>query len=673
MKAAGGVRGGATPAVAVVDGAGTVIGWTQAAEELTGYPAVDILDRPIGTLLPLDGHDRGGDGDGERAYLPRTGLMEVRRRDGEVVIVRAEAAPLALGDAAGSRQESWLVSAIPATIDLSADTGALLESLISSFPVAMAIWDKDLRCVWFNEAAEQLSDGYPYYRIGRSLTEVIPGIDTHSLQDAMREVLADGRPTIDREARWSHGDQERALSISLLPLAGADGGPLGVCSVALDFSNSKARDRLDLLREASVRLGSTLDVMDTAQELAELAIPVLADYVTVDVPEAMMPGAEPLRRLAATEVSSPVFRRAGMASVHDGVPESLRERKETVFVPPRSPFMEVLHSRRPHFEPVLGTSPGTWLDGDPDRARTIHAAGMHSLIVVPLQARGDVLGVAAFARTSNPAPFTRNDLLLAEELVTRAALSLDNARQYTRERLTALTLQRDLLPQDLRGSGTVEVASRYLPSDTHEGVGGDWYDVIHLPGARIALVVGDVTGHGINAAATMGRLRTAVRTLAYLDLPPDELLTHLDRLMEEDARGLDATGATCLYAVYDPQTGRCTMATAGHPPPAIVSPSGDVTFPSLPTGTPIGVGLGTFQSRDLHLPAGTLLALYTDGLIETRQADLDAGMARLGDALAHAAPQSATLERVCTAVIGSIVGDAPAEDDIALLMARIQA
>ncbi|MEO3795958.1 GAF domain-containing SpoIIE family protein phosphatase [Nonomuraea sp. B10E15] len=398
-----------------------------------------------------------------------------------------------------------------------------------------------------------------------------------------------------------------------------------------------------------------------------------ADYVTVDLPDAMLPGAEPLQRPAATEAGIPVFRRAGAASVHDGVPESLRERKETVFVPPGSPFMEVLHSRRPHFEPVLDTSPGTWLDLVPDRARTIHATGMHSLIVIPLEARGDVLGVAVFGRTSHPAPFSRDDLLLAEELVTRAALSLANARQYTRERLTALALQRDLLPHDLCGSSNVEVASRYLPSDTHEGVGGDWYDAIHLPGDRIALVVVDVTGHGINAAAAMGRLRTAVRTLAYLDLPPDELLTHLDHLMANDARGFDATGATCLYAVYDPQTSRCTMAAAGHPPPAIVTPSGDVTFPSLPTGTPIGVGLGTLQSHDLHLPAGTLPALYTDGLIETRQADLDAGMARLGDALVRATLQTATLERVCAAVIGSIVGDAPAEDDIAVLMARIQA
>ncbi|KAB8194802.1 SpoIIE family protein phosphatase [Nonomuraea phyllanthi] len=684
MKAASSVPGGAIPAVAVVDAAGLVIGWTEAAEELTGYPAADILGRPISTLLPSDDPDPDpdpdhGHGDGERrgTHLPRTGLTEVRRRDGEVAIVRVKAAALTHGDHAGSRKESWLVSAIPVTTGLPTGNGALLESLISSFPVAMAIWDKDLRCVWLNEAAEQLSDGYPYYRVGRSLTEVIEGIDTEAVQDAMRKVLADGRPVIDREARWFHRSQERTLSISLFPLEGADGRPLGVRSVALDFSNSKARDRLELLREASVRLGSTLDVMTTAQELAELAIPVPADYVTVDLAEAMLPGTEPLQRQAAAEAGVPLFRRGGVAMVHDelhgDMPESLWRREEAVSVPPGSPFMEVLHSRRPHFEPVLDASSSTWLDLDPDRARIIHATGMHSLIVIPLEARGDVLGVAVFGRTSNPAPFTRDDLLLAEELVTRAALSLDNARQYTRERLTALALQRDLLPHDLCGTGTVEVASRYLPSDRHEGVGGDWYDAIHLPGGRIALVVGDVTGHGINAAATMGRLRTAMRTLAYLDLPPDELLTHLDHLMARDARGFDAAGATCLYAVYDPRTGRCTMAAAGHPPPAIVTPSGDVTFPSLPAGTPIGVGLGTFRSRDLHLPAGTLLALYTDGLIETRQAGLDAGMARLGGALARAAPRGTSLERVCASVIGSLVGDAPAEDDIALLMARVRA
>lgn len=197
------------------------------------------------------------------------------------------------------------------------------------------------------------------------------------------------------------------------------------------------------------------------------------------------------------------------------------------------------------------------------------------MMLVPILARHAVLGVALFIRTENPEPFQEDDLLLAEELVTRAALSLDNARQYTREHTTALTLQRNLLPQHLRGSTTVEAASRYLPADADNGVGGDWFDVIPLSGARVALVVGDVVGHGINAAATMGILRTAVRTLADMDLSPDELLSHLDdtvrRQAEEDPDAADAAmaavGATCVYAVYDPVHQQCTMARAGHPRP----------------------------------------------------------------------------------------------------------
>nr|SBO95480.1 Serine phosphatase RsbU, regulator of sigma subunit [Nonomuraea gerenzanensis] len=661
-------RRGAFPAVAVIDGDGVMIGWTQAAEELTGYPAAAILGRSVTTLLlpgpAEDGYPEPG-GDPARA-----GLVELRRRDGGRVVVRAEVAPLDTARAG----ESWLVSAIPAADDLSGGTGSLLESLISRFPVAMAIWDRDLRCVWLNTAAENLENVFPHYHLGRSLADPIPGLDTGAAQDAMRRVLADGTPMIDREARWTSpdGSQECTLSTSLFRLEGMDGRPLGVCSLALDISHSRARDRLALLREASVRIGSTLDVRKTAQELADLAVPVLADYVTVDLSEATLPDAEPLQRLAATEVSVPVFRRAGVASVHEGIPESLWALGEAVFVPPDSPFTRVLATRRPHYEAVLDTSPGGWLGQDPDRARIIHGTGMHTLIIVPLEARGDILGVAVFVRNSNPAAFTRDDLLLAEELVARAALSLDNARRYTRERNTALALQRDLLPRNLYGGAAVEVASRYLPSDVHEGVGGDWYDAIRLPGARIALVVGDVTGHGVNAAATMGRLRTAVRTLSYLDLGPHEVLRHLDRLVAEDSCDLDQAGATCLYVVYDPATRRCTMAAAGHPPPAVVAPSGEVTFPSLPSGTPIGLGLGAFESHDLHLDAGTVLALYTDGLIETRQADLDAGMARLGTALAGASALP-TLEGLCAAVIGAIVGDGPAEDDVALLMARTRA
>ncbi|MGP3919345.1 SpoIIE family protein phosphatase [Nonomuraea sp. 10N515B] len=665
----------ATPestSVIVIDTEGTVIGWTPAAEALLGYRAADILNRPGALLLTAEraaAWDAAYDGQEDWS-----GFGVARHRDGTRILVYVEGSRLITPE----EKAAWLVAVTPATAGASGRASSWLEPLLTRTPVAVAIWDRDLRCVWLNAAAERLRPVFPHYQLGRSLAEPLPGFHTEAARDAMRKVLSSGVPQLDREARWSSPDQleDRTLSTSLFRLEGVDGRPLGVCTVAIDISHSRSRDRLALLREASVRIGSTLDVGKTAQELADLAVPALADYVTVDLAASVLPDAEPLQRLAATEVSIPVFRRAGVASIHEGMPESLWSRGQAVFVPPSSPFTEVLSSGRAHFEPVLDTAPGTWLDQDPDRARIIRRTGMHTLIIVPLKARGDILGIAVFVRNDNLEPFTRDDLLLAEELGARAALSLDNARQYTRERTAALALQRNLLPGYLNGGGAVEVASRYLPSDVHEGVGGDWFDAIPLRDGRVALVVGDVTGHGINAAATMGRLRTAVRTLAYMGLPPDELLAHLDdlvvRLEEEDAGPgrlpLDTTGATCLYAVYDPATGRCAMAGAGHPPPAIVAPSGEVAFPRLPSGTPIGLGLGSYRSLEVELAEGSMIALYTDGLIETREADIDAGIDRLGAALARAA--ALPLEKVCARVIRSMVGDTGSDDDVALLVAR---
>ncbi|TKA08368.1 GAF domain-containing protein [Actinacidiphila oryziradicis] len=273
------------------------------------------------------------------------------------------------------------------------------------------------------------------------------------------------------------------------------------------------------------------------------------------ISERALLGEEPLARLGPMGRHTPVFRRAGLASIHQGAPEALWPPGEAVLVPPTSPYTSVLSSGKSHLEPVIDTSPGTWLDQDPARVEKIHDYRMHSWMYVPIHARGRILGVAVFARTDYLVPFEQDDLLLAEELVTRAALSLDNANRYTRERTAALALQRNLLPQHLTGGSAVEVASRYLPADIHHGAGGDWFDVIPLSGARVALVVGDVVGHGINAAATMGRLRTAVHTLADMDLPPDELLAHLDdlviRLTEEDTMGRTGTAIRELSRIGD--------------------------------------------------------------------------------------------------------------------------
>jgi hypothetical protein len=295
-------------------------------------------------------------------------------------------------------------------------------------------------------------------------------------------------------------------------------------------------------------------------------------------------------------------------------------------------------------------------------------------MAVPLQARGSTLGVAVFHRFRHPDPFSADDALLAEEITARAAVCIDNARRYSRERETALALQRSLLPRSLPRSAAVTAASRYLPA-ARSGVGGDWFDVIPLSGLRVALVVGDVVGHGVQASATMGRLRTAVRTLADIDLPPDELLTHLDDLvlrLSEEAGGEGSpgeVGATCLYAVYDPVSRRCTLARAGHPPPVLIPPGGPARRVHLPSGPPLGVGGLPFECTELDLVEGSVLAFYTDGLIESRERDADAGHRLLCDALEA---EAASLDQTCDHVLHSLLPPGGAADDVALLLARTQ-
>ncbi|MFE3859714.1 SpoIIE family protein phosphatase [Streptomyces goshikiensis] len=424
-----------------------------------------------------------------------------------------------------------------------------------------------------------------------------------------------------------------------------------------------ARRRLELLAEASARIGTTLDVTRTARELAEMAVPRLADYVTIDVPEAVLRGEESAH--PATELH-----RAVVHGVRDDCPFYPAGRR--VELRAGTPHMRCLDSGQEVLEPDLSTAVG-WIDQEPEHARRILDRGVHSLVCVPLLARGVLLGIASFYRSRDPAPFGDDDSRLARELAARAALCIDNARRYTREHTLALALQRSLLPHGMPEQGAVEVAHRYLPSES--GVGGDWFDVIPLSGARVALLVGDVVGHGLHAAATMGRLRTAARNFAELELAPDELLTHLDNLLvrldreeggENDAGSTGIVGATCLYAVYDPTSRLCTMARAGHPPPALVHPDGGVVFPELPAGPPLGLGGLPFETAEIRLTEGSTLVLYTDGLIEGRHRDLDVTLDRLSRALAH---RGRTAEDTCRAVIDAVAPDHP-EDDIALLVAR---
>ncbi|WUA22986.1 SpoIIE family protein phosphatase [Streptomyces canus] len=431
-----------------------------------------------------------------------------------------------------------------------------------------------------------------------------------------------------------------------------------------------ARRRLELLHEAGIRIGTTLDVARTAEELAEVAVPRFADFASVDLPDPVLHGEEPGPLGADTPL-----RRVAVGSVREE-PDLYGVGDQVGYVP-STPQSRSLETGRAVLEPVLAEA-GGWLAQDPARLARVLTAGIHSLITVPLRARGTTLGVVSFYRSGHPAPFEEDDLSLAQELAGRAAICIDNARRYTREHNTALALQRSLLPKGRPEQSAVEVAYRYLPAQA--GVGGDWFDVIPLSGARVALVVGDVVGHGLHAAATMGRLRTAVHNFCSLDLPPDELLTHLDDLVGRLDRGegwaVDSSqadsgivGATCLYAVYDPVSRRCALTRAGHPLPAVVGPDGTVEFVDLPSGQPLGLGGMPFETVELELAEGSQLVLYTDGLIEDRHQDIDAGLERLRTVLARA---DRSPEETCEAVLDALLPARPS-DDVALLVARTRA
>ncbi|MFB0620209.1 SpoIIE family protein phosphatase [Streptomyces sp. AGS-58] len=483
------------------------------------------------------------------------------------------------------------------------------------------------------------------------------------LDDETAGLLASGRIATDEV----HLVKDRLLAVNQRP-TDLRGGPPGSVTTLRDSTELRAvsgraevaRERLNMLYDAGVGIGTSLDVTRTAEELAQLAVPRFADFATVDLFDAVLSGEEPRPGTA--------LRRAACAGIRKDAP--LYPVGERIRFVPTSPQARSLVTGQSVVEPRLRASPG-WRAQDLERTDQILAYGVHSLIAVPLRAGSLVLGVANFWRSEKPQPFDTEELALAEELVARAAVSIDNARRYTREHSMAVTLQRSLLPRTLPVQGALDIAYRYLPAQA--GVGGDWFDVLPLSGARVALVVGDVVGHGLHAAATMGRLRTAVHNFSSLDLPPDELLALLDELVgridQDEAPATGAavvTGATCLYAIYDPVSRRCSMARAGHPPPALARPDGSVEFLDLPAGPPLGLGGLPFETAELELPEGSRLVLYTDGLVEDREWDIDEGLDLLRDALLRT--PGASPEDTCRTVLDRL--PARPSDDVALIVAR---
>ncbi|MFJ3582660.1 SpoIIE family protein phosphatase [Streptomyces sp. NPDC090127] len=565
------------------------------------------------------------------------------------------------------------------------------EAVLHAVREGVLIIDADRRLLLANDEARRLLDLGPEAE-QRHVTEL--GLDPRTA------ALLSADRIVNDEV---HLAGDRLLAVNVRPTKPYRGRPTGTVMTLRDSTElatvsgraEVARGRLQLLYEAGVRIGTTLDVVRTAEELSEVAVPRFADFVTVELLEPVLRGEEPSG--AFTEMLRTAL--TGVSAEHPLQPVGERIR----CVVPTTPMAQALDRAHAVLVADLTTAEG-WRVQDPVGAAAALSYGLHSLVAVPVLARGVVLGMANFWRSGTEEPFDEEDLNFAEELTARAAVSIDNARRFTREHEMAVTLQRSLLPRILPDLSAVDVAYRYLPAKA--GVGGDWFDVIPLPGARVALVVGDVVGHGLHAAATMGRLRTAVLNFSTLDLPPDELLGHLDELIdridridrggpengsgggsaghggsgggglpeegrtESGAAGGDRgqeriTGATCLYVIYDPADGRCTMARAGHPGPALVHPDGRVEYPDLPAGLPLGVGGMPFETTELYLPEGSRLVLFTDGLLEDRDRDFDTGLALLRDALATTGRSP---EQACADVLTATLVPSP-DDDIALLVA----
>ncbi|GLW68623.1 hypothetical protein Kpho02_09220 [Kitasatospora phosalacinea] len=418
---------------------------------------------------------------------------------------------------------------------------------------------------------------------------------------------------------------------------------------------------LALLASVGSQVGTTLDLDTTARELCEVLVPRVADFACVDLLDGLisdgeLPAASPddtavLRRVART------FNPSSQRWNH------VLDEGALLTMPRSTPPGLALQENQPVLVPLI--SPDVAVDyaaslGGPELEPTVVG---RSMLVLPLSARGAVLGILKLLRLSDRAPFGRSDADTLKEIAARAALSLDNARLHRAESKVATTLQRSMIPTRPPKIPGVQVAHRYMPGDRKAEVGGDWFDAIQLPGSRVALVVGDVMGHGLHSAAAMGRFRTAMQTLAALDLPPGQLLRHLDNLAHKLG---DDHLATCLYAVYDPINRTCELASAGHVPPVLVHPDGRGELLELPSGAPIGVGGVPFQTKKIDVSDGSMLVLCTDGLVEVRGGDIGEGLAALCGNLID--PKQ-TPDEACDTVLNTLHSD-DRQDDIALLVAR---
>ncbi|MFH8381327.1 SpoIIE family protein phosphatase [Kitasatospora sp. NPDC018058] len=570
---------------------------------------------------------------------------------------RAEGSPSATPDARSRAATAASLAAGLGPItggDHRDDDPGLLREVLAAAPVAVALLDERLRWQYLNPAFTAVTGLRRADLLGRTAeTTAFAGAAA-----TLHRLLDDGhdREQVTGGPEGAGSPVPPGLRVRYRPLRHA-GRTTGVIVVVLDDPDpareqlrqlEQARARLALLDAAAERIGSTLDVDTTCAELAAFAVPGLADLAVVDV---LPPEAEPSRpgRGGGQRLHRAAVR--AVPALDDALAELAR------------PGESVRHREGSAAARSLAGGVSVLAEPAPEDACP---AGAASLLVLPLAARGRVVGLLTLGRTTATPAFTPDEAALLGDLAARAATGIDNARRYTRSQGIALELQRALLSEPGNPHQNLSLASRYLPSGSATVVGGDWYETVRLPFGRTLLAMGDVMGHGVEAAVDMSHYRSALRDIAGMDLPPHRILRQLDNVISAND---SARPATCLLVLADPGRGRWTLSSAGHLPPALVTPDRPTELLRVPTGPPLGTGLGGYEQATHPLTPGQTLLLYTDGLVERRGEDIDVSLERLA---ALRLPATGELDDLLDAVLHSLAPPpAPAaEDDIALLAAR---
>ncbi len=660
-------------AVFITDRAGNITAWSAQAADLFDRAAADALGLTWNALFDADASSQLEDalvraGQGRSC----TQLLHVKTDDGRLLHLCITCTPLT--DSAG---ETVLLCKI-SDMELGRRTEsqmAFMDELMQKSPIGLVMVDENLRYVLVNDALAAINGIPAQAHIGRRVGDIVVTEDGGAYEQHMLDTLRTGEPLLGLLVSGrteGHPDTDRAWSVSLFRLTGRENQVLGLGGIVVDITDrqtalleaSAARQRLVLVNEASTRMGKTLEMPEIARELSAVAVPAFADMAVVKVRVDLSGDFAP--EIGQTSVR--LRRLAGLDAMNSAASDEVFRMHSEVTEKPGSLLHQSMQSREARLLRTIDDETVAALAQSGIDAELIRKSRLGSLIVAPFVARDRVLGVVLFGRSKDRTPMADDDLRTALELVARTATCLDNALVYSNERRIAVALQRSMLPEDevIPQPPGLEIAHFYRPSSRAAQVGGDWFDVIALSGHRVAFVIGDVMGHDIQAAANMGQLRTAMRTLAQLDLEPIDLLAHLDETVQ---KGTTMQYATCVYAVCNVVTRECSIICAGHPPPLLQHADGTTEIIAVSPGMPLGVATGDpeFAVTELVLPPDSTLVLYTDGLIERRGQDIDTGIENLRAVLALPA---ASAHDLCERVAGAL-GRSAAEDDLAMLMARV--